>query len=154
MTETSAEMDVMKEMGGETFQNLMRVLSARESANYNVAGWGGNSAELGMLVEKGELYPASTFAVVSEGAKRYKRSEPQAREDTDSMRELAQILLEGSGVYGQAKGIDEKVLLEQIKRYVTSHGGDFQEGVDWQSFIEEVATKMRTKANAIDDVNR
>lgn len=154
MTETSMEMDVMKEMGGETFQSLMRVLSARESANYNVAGWGGSSAELGMLVEKGELYPASTFAVVSEGAKRYKRSEPQAREDTDSMRELATVLLEGADVYGKAKGVDESVLLEQIKKYVTSHGGEFQDGVDWQAFIAEVSGKLKNKANAIDEVNR
>lgn len=70
------------------------------------------------------------------------------------MRELAQVLLDGSGVYGQAKGMDESVLLEQIKKYVTSHGGEFQEGVDWQNFIAEVSAKLKSKANAIDEVNR
>jgi hypothetical protein len=115
---------------------------------------GGSSADLAKSVESGELYPVSAFAVVAEGMKRYKRSEATAIEDTDSMRTLAGFLSDGSHAYGQAQQIDRKPLEAQIKMYLLAHGGIFEEGVNWQDFIQEISDKVKKKASAIDEVNR
>ncbi len=152
MTET--ELILLGEIGKTAFANLISTLSSREDSTYNVVGWNGNSSELGRLVQQGELCPASSFAVVAEGMRRYRRQESQQREDTDSMRNLAKIILEGSGVYGEAREIDEQTLLAQIQRFVTSHGGEFQGGVDWQEFIADVSERLKKKADAIDEANR
>jgi len=76
------------------------------------------------------------------------------RENTDSLRDLSAILSSGSEIYGQADKIDAAGLKSQIKKYVESHGGTFDENIDWQEFIKTRSVKLKAKADAIDEVNR
>jgi hypothetical protein len=143
-----------RELGGDVFDNLTLVLKKREENKYNLAGWEGTAADLKIQVENGNLCPASSFAVVAEGMVRYKRPEERMDDDTDSMRDLAKVLSEGSKIYGQAKELNEAKLKNQIKKYVESHGGVFDDSINWQNFIEERSDRLIKKANAIDEANR
>jgi len=143
----------IKEIGQEALVNLLAVLASQEEQRVNVVGWGGTSSELSGSVASGDLYPSSAFAVVAEGYERYKRSEAEARVDTGLMRKWSEVMGVGAHDYGQAKQIDGKVLLEQIRKYVVAHGGEFQEGTDWENLILEVSAKLGKKAKAIDEAN-
>jgi hypothetical protein len=91
---------------------------------------------------------------VAEGIVRYKRSDPQMRENTDSLRDLSAVLSYGSEIYDQSAKIDAAGLRSQIKKYVESHGGTFDENTDWQEFIKTRSERLKAKADAIDEVNR
>ncbi len=152
MTEISEPQNI-KEIGENDFTQLVSVLKAREDEGYTVVGWQGTSSDLSRLVNEGELCPASSFAVVAEGISRYKRTNPKMREDTDSLRELSKVLERGSQVYIQAAMIDEVAVKDQVKKYVDSNGGSFDNSTNWGEFIADRAAKLQAKANAIDDVN-
>lgn len=145
----------ISEIGKEQLGSLIRVLETREGSGYNAVGWGGTSSELKAQTESRSLYPASSFAVVAEGISRYKRQPGSSLiEDTDSMRELSQMLVAGSEVFKKVSEIDSATVLDQIKRFVESNGGIFDVNTDWPEFIRERAERITQKANAIDDVNR
>ncbi len=150
----SAETPSIVEIGKGQFDRLASVLGQREGSKYNLVGWGGSTADLRTSVEGKALYPSSAFAVVAEGISRYKRGEERMYDDTDSMRELSQALADGSEVYGQAKELDETTLKSQIKEYLQSHGGVYDENINWQDFIAERATRIKNRADQIDEVNR
>jgi len=144
----------MEEIGEKSFGRLLGVLSAREANGFNAVGWSGTSTELQELVEAGELCPSSSFAVVAEGMNRYKRIGTDMVEDTDSVRKLSEIMGAGADDYRQARQIDENVLVEQIKGYLLAHGGEFQDGTDWVTYIQDISNRLLKKANAIDVANR
>jgi hypothetical protein len=153
MSET-VESQNINEIGKDGFIKLVGVLKGREDQRYNAVGWGGSSSELKTQVEDGLLCPASSFAVVAEGIVRYKRLDPQMRENTDSLRDLSTVLSSGSEIYGEATKIDAAGLKSQIKKYIESHGGTFDENINWQEFIKTRSEKLKAKADAIDEVNR
>jgi hypothetical protein len=136
------------EIGKKEFGDLAKILKNRVNQKYNVVGWGGNVDDLI------PLYPASAFAIVSDGITKYKRKEPTAHEDTDSLRELSAVLLKGSVIYGQTKEVDTIKIEEQIKGYIESHGGVFDKTIDWGGFIKERSVRIKEKADAIDEVNK
>jgi hypothetical protein len=142
------------EVGKDRFGELVRVLKGREDQGYNSAGWEGTSNNLETQVGGGLLCPASAFAVVAEGMFRYKRQDPQIREDTDSLREFAKVLSDGSEIYGQSDKIDGAGLKDQIKKYVESYGGTFDDKTDWQEFIRTRSERLKSKADLIDEANR
>lgn len=152
MTETG-ETQSISEIGIDMFNNLVTVLEDRESRGINRNGWNGTSANLKESVKEGRLCPASSFAIVADGLTRFKPSEPRAVENTDSLRKLGDILLEGSNVYEQASQIDEETIKGQIKSWVESHGGEFNESMNWREFINEKGNKLRSKADAIEAAN-
>lgn len=142
------------EIGKEGFDRLVVVLGKREGEKYNSVGWGGTSVDLKNQIGSNFLCPASAFAVVSDGISRYKRQEPQIYEDTESLRELAKVLSDGSEIYGQANEIDKVGLKDQIKKYVESHGGTFDDSINWQNFIKERSDRLMAKADTIEEANR
>lgn len=144
----------ISEIGKDGFAKLVGVLKGREDQRYNAVSWNGSSGELKTQVKGGILCPASSFAVVAEGIVRYKRLDSQMQENTDSLRDLSAVLSGGSEIYGQADKIDAAGLKSQVKKYVESHGGTFDENIDWQEFIKTMSIKLKAKADAIDEVDR
>ncbi len=144
----------VEEVGRSQFDRLSTVLGERESQGYNIVGWGGNNSELRTQVESNALYPTSAFAVVAEGVSRYKRVGDRILDDSDSMRDLASALSGGAEVFPQANAINEAQLKAQIRQYLESHGGVFDESTDWQSFIQTQAGKIKSRAAAVDEMNR
>ena len=155
MSET-VESQNISEIGKDGFTKLVEVLEGREDQEkkYNAVGWSGSSSDLKTQVEGGLLCPASSFAVVAEGIVRYKRTDPEMRENTDSLRDLSDVLSNGSEIYGQADKIDAAGLKSQIKKYIESHGGTFDENINWQEFIKTRSERLKAKADAIDEVNK
>jgi len=153
MTETVDSQDI-NEIGKPDFTELSNTLANREDKGYNVVGWNGTNGELQAHVNDGVLCPATSFAVVAEGIARYKNTNPERSENTDSLRELSKILLKGSEVFAQAYMVDGNSLKDQIRKYVESHGGLFDNETDWEAFIKDRADKLKTKADAIDQANK
>lgn len=151
MTEITSSTDI-REIGIDGFSRLVKVLQDREGKRYNDIGWGGTATELQKGINEGNLVPASAFAVVSEGMVRYTRKEKEVRSNTDSLRFLAKSLLEGAEVYHQASQVDMATLKKQIGAFVKSHGGNFDEGLNWEAFIKERATRLKKKADDTDAV--
>ncbi|MFH1971280.1 MAG: hypothetical protein ABIJ05_02755 [Patescibacteria group bacterium] len=156
MSETSGKSESLKiaEIGRQEFDRLTSVLNNRESNEYNLVGWEGTVIDLKSEVESNSLYPASAFAVVSEGISRYKRTDERMNDDTESMRELANVLYKGSDIFGRAGEFDEAGLKDQIKKYIESHDGKFDININWKDFIKERADRIKNKADSIDEANR
>jgi len=152
MSETLESQDIA-EMGKDGFGKLTVALENRDRERYNSVGWGGTTADLKELVGSNSLCPASAFAVVVEGLVKYKRQESELRENTDSLRELAGALSSGSGIFKNAYEIGGPTLLGQIRNYVESHGGVFNESINWQDLLNERSQILIRKADAFDAIN-
>ena len=156
MTETSEKSEPLKiaEIGRQEFDELCTILNNRENNKYNLVRWEGKVIDLKNEVDSNSLYPASAFAVVSEGISRYKRTDERMNDDTDSMRDLANVLSEGSDIFGRASEFDEAALKDQIKKYIESHDEKYDININWKDFIKERADRIKNKANSIDEANR
>lgn len=143
------EIPNISELGKSELSNMVDVLKERESKGYNIITWGGKTSDLEDNVAGGKLCPASSFAVVSEGIFNTVRTNPNAFDDTDSLRRLSQVLIVGSDIYGQASEVDNDGIKKQIKAYVESQGRVFDEKTDWQEFIKTRGERLKTRADAM-----
>ena len=141
------------EIGQQESNRLVGVLGEREANGYNSVGWEGTSDELRARIGNNSLCPASAFAVVAEGLARYRRQEPSLREDINFLRDFAQALSSGAEIFGEAFKIDKPTLLNQIRGYVNSHDGSFDESINWEDFIRVQARRLNERADRFEAVS-
>lgn len=115
-----------------------------------MAGWGGRVADLEKAIEEKLLCPGSVFGVVAKGFYEYRRPPGVAANDeSDSLSPFSKVLDEGSKVCARASEIDGQTLIQQMRDYVVAHGGSFDEGIDWPTFIRDRAKALNAKAEYV-----